>query len=419
MQNNSTEENQIKPNIYHILFDGFHSLVFLNALKTLNAINAFNGFTFFEKNRANYDDTFASFPSSRSGSFYEKGPFKHWIDIQDNPGIFSQLKKHGYELNQYTDNRNFIFNNTSLLKLNIDQLNHYKPATSHTSKALKRYDHIVKYQLTERIGKGTRLALSKFIKPFNIWLKNNNGYPSFPMDRFFLSDFVLSLPLMLEFINNEQDVPASGQYNFAHIMLPHSPFNWTRSFTASDSSYMEQVYCSMNLMILLINELKRIDRFKNSLIVFHADHGWSDVEFDYPYTADIPKSIFEILKNKINYTPFRFLHRSHALLLIKPPGSGEDKAFEVSDKLTQLADVPATISHLLSWNIKTPHGVPIFSGQWDFNRDLHMFAGLHRYNRLGLKCDFGTHFLKGRLAHVSINPENGWKHYPDLPISWD
>ena len=42
-----------------------------------------------------------------------------------------------------------------------------------------------------------------------------------------------------------------------------------------------------------------------------------------------------------------------------------------------------------------------------------------KYNKIGLKSDFGTHFLKGRLAHVSLNPENDWKIYPDLPISWN
>jgi len=414
-----TKMDQKKPNIYHILFDGFHSLVFLNALKTLNTINDFNGFTFFKKNRANYDDTFASFPSLWSGRFYKKGPFKHWIDIQKNPGIHSQLKRYGYELNQYTDNTDFTFNNTSLLKLNIDQINHYKPATSHAAKVLKSYNHFVKHLLSERIGKGTQLAFSKTIKPFNIQLKSKNGYPSFSVDRFLLSDFVLSLPLMLNFVKHEEKKPASGQYNFAHIMLPHSPFNWTRSFTSSDSSYIEQVYCSINLMILLINELKRLDRFNNSLIIFHADHGMSDVEFQYPFMDEVSEKIIKKIGSTINHPASRFLHRSHALLLIKPPGSDCIQPLEISDRITQLADIPPTIFDLLKWDSPTMYGSPIFSDNWDFTREIHLFSGLHRYNKLGLKCDFGKHFLRGHLAHFSLNTKNEWKIYPDLPISWN
>lgn len=411
--------NKKMPNIYHILFDGFNSLAFLKALKDSGDANAFNGFTFFKKNRANYDDTFASNSSLRSGSFYSGGPFKMWDDVQLNPGIFQQMNQYGYQLNQYTDSRNIFYKNAVQIKFNDDMLDHYKSKTSSMVKLLKRYNHFTKYILSERIGKGTRLALSQIIKPFNIWLKNNNGFPSFPLDRFFLSDFTLSLPMMLDFINTEKKRPASGHYNFAHIMLPHSPFNWSRSLEFTKSSYEEQVYASLHLMKLLIDDLKQLGRFNDSLIIFHSDHGWSDVDFKYPYLDKIPKKMLNKIENTINHPPSRFLHRSHALLMIKPPNVDSMHPLEISDRLTQLADIPSTISHLLDWDIQTPEGCSVFSENWDHNRELHMFTGLHKYNKMGLKCDFGIHYLKGELAHFSINPNNKWKIYPDLPISWN
>lgn len=411
--------NKKIPNIYHILFDGFNSLAFLKALKDFGDINTLNGFTFFEKNRANYDDTFASNSSLRSGSFYSSGPFKFWDDVQLNPGIFRQINKYGYQLNQYTDNKNIIYKNAVQVKFNDDMLDHYKFKTSNAVKLLKQYNHFTKYVFTERIGKGTRLAVSKTIKPFNIWLKSNNGYPAFPLDRFFLSDFTLSLPMMLDFINTEIKRPASGQYNFAHIMLPHAPYNWTRSFEFSESSYEEQVYSTMNLMKLLINELKRLNRFNNSLIIFHSDHGWSDVDFEYPYLNKVPQKVLEHIEKTINHQPSRFLHRSHALLLLKPPGADSLKPLETSDRLTQLADLPSTISHLLEWDIQTPEGASVFSDNWDHYRDVHMFTGLHKFNKLGLKSDFGKHYLKGKLAHFSISYDDKWRIFPDLSISWN
>ena len=409
-----------QPNIYHIVFDGFTSLVFLRALKDLSTFETFNGFTFFKNNRANYNDTVASLPSLSTGTFYEKGSFQHWKSRKFTSGIFMEMHENGYQLNLYTQNKKDSFEKAATKKFYDDLLNHYTPHASNALKTLKLYNYLADNRLSERIGKGTRLVLSKCMKPFKIQLNSNNGFPSFPVDRFLLSENVLALPMMLAFIRNEKTNPASGQYNFAHLMLPHIPVNWTRSFTAADDGfgYPEQVYCAINLMGLLINELKQRGRFSDSLIIFHSDHGWSGVDFEYPYMHEIPAPVLDKIQTITHHHPSRFLHRSHSLLLIKPPGPDNIRPLEISGKLTQLADIPATISHLTGRNTRWPVGMPVFSDNWDYNREVHLFAGLHRHNKLGLKCDFGKHFLKGRLAHVSLNPENEWKIYPDLPISW-
>jgi hypothetical protein len=378
----------------------------------------FNGFTFFEKNRSNYDDTFASNSSLRSGSYYSNGPFKSWDNVQLNPGLFGEIKRFGYQLNQYTDNHNVLYDNAVEIKLNEQMLHEYVFKPSAAAKLLMFYNRFTKYILSERIGKGTRLAFSNLFKHFNIWLKSKKELPSFPLDGFLLSDFILSLPLMLYFINNEKYRPGSNQYNFIHLMQPHSPFVWTHSFTYAQSSFEEQILCSINLMNLLIVELKRLGRFDTSLIIFHADHGWNDIGLSYPYLGEVPENILDKIEKTILYPPSRFLNRSHSLLMIKPPGSDSKKPLEISHRLTQLVDIPSTISHLLGWDIQTEQGAPIFSDQWNEQREIHMFAGLHRYNRLGLKCDFGKHFLKGKLAHFSLNADNKWIVYPDVPISW-
>lgn len=407
-----------KPNIYHVLFDGFYSIAFRNALKNRDVMNLFNGFTFFEKNRSNYDDTFASNSSLRSGSYYSGGSFKSWDNVQLNPGLFGKINFWGYQLNQYTDNHNILYDNAVEIKLNEQMLHEYKLKTSTAVRLLMLYNGLTKYILSERIGKGARLAFSTLFKPFDIWFESKKDFPSFPLDGFLLSDFILSLPLMLCFINNEKYRPGSKQYNFIHIMQPHSPFVWTPSFTYSQSSFEEQVLCSINLMNFLIIELKRLGRFENSMIIFHADHGWSDTGLSYPFLDEIPKSILDKIEKTILHPPSRFLNRSHSLLMIKPPGSDSRKPLEISNRLTQLVDIPSTISHLLGWDIQTEQGSPIFSDQWDEHREIHMFAGLHRYNRLGLKCNFGKHFLRGGLAHFSLTADNEWRIYPDLPISW-
>lgn len=408
-----------KPNIYHIVLDGFNSLVFMQALKDLKMVEAFNGFTFFKKNRANYNDTFASMASILNGSFFKDGSFKRWNRKKFNSGMLMKMNQHGYQINNYNVDKKFSFNNASLQKFQEDLLDKYISSSSHSSKILKAYNGFVNDYLSERIGKGTRLMLSKSLTPFKIWLKSSNGFPSFPIERFILSEFILSLPMMLDFVYNEKKINASGQYNFIHIMLPHSPYNWTRSFTSGESNYMEQVYCTINLMVLFINELKKFGRFKDSLIIFHSDHGWSEFDLDYPFLSKTPEKILQKIQTTTNHDPSRFLHRTHSLLLIKPPGSDSMKPFEVSDRLTQLIDIPSTISHLTGLEIIAKDGCSVFSNIKESNKEIHMYAGLHKYNKLGLKCVFGKHFLKGSLAHFSINQENEWKIYPDVPISWN
>jgi len=406
------------PNIYHIVLDGFHSLVFQKALEFLNVSHDFKGFTFFPENRANYNDTFASMASILNGGYFNGGPVKKWIQKKINEGLLMQMYQHGYKVNYYNINKKFSFKKAAMEKFQVDFLDHYTPRSSHLSKALKAYNFFTDECLPERIRKGTKLASSILITPFNFLLSSNAGYPSFSVKRFISSECALALPMMLDFIYNEKQLPDKGQYRHIHAMLPHAPYNWTRSFTSANTDYMEQVYCTINLMRLFINELKRLKKFNDSLIIFHGDHGWSNLDMPYPYLKSIPKKILNKIQTNTNYDPTRFLHRTHTLLLINPPGTEPLKPLEISDQVSQLTDIPPTLSHLTGLNIIAKDGDSVFSNTRQTNKEAHLFAGLHKYNKLGLKNDFGVHYLKGTLAHVSINQTHEWKLYPDIPISW-
>ena len=63
-KSNEQDRPKTLPNVYHIVFDGYSSFMFIDALKKLGCdVNDFDGFFFFKNNLSNYNTTDASLPS--------------------------------------------------------------------------------------------------------------------------------------------------------------------------------------------------------------------------------------------------------------------------------------------------------------------------------------------------------------------
>ena len=72
---------------------------------------------------------------------------------------------------------------------------------------------------------------------------------------------------------HEAQRPAYGQYIFVHLFLPHGPFHVDQECRPKFAGWPTAAKCSIKLMTDLISILKSLGRLKNSIILFHSDHG--------------------------------------------------------------------------------------------------------------------------------------------------
>lgn len=142
---------------------------------------------------------------------------------------------------------------------------------------------------------------------------------------------LISLHAFMNFRGIEKFLPEKNRYTFIHVMLPHAPYIFSADCSycigkkgLQKTSSHEQARCAMKLVGEFLGTLKALNRFDDSMIVIHADHGRRE------NLKDIES--MELARNA-----------SSALLLVKPAGRGAEAPFETSLAETMLLDVPATI----------------------------------------------------------------------------
>jgi hypothetical protein len=399
-------------NIYHITFDSYSSASLLDSLETMELTEKFDGFTFFKNNRANYGYTMVSVPSYMTGSFYEENAsLKEWQAQLNSSGIVNNVYEAGYKVSMYTPYSEWLHEKASHVKVHEDVLTRYKSLSSFCHFADLWLLRVVPNYLQQEVyweGKGvfTRLFVEDDM------LAGNNA-------RVFGS-----VELMRQLINDEADRPDHGQYVYAHLWIPHFPhiMNCDCVFTPDDSNYDEQALCATRLMVELIFKLKELGRYDESTIIFQSDHAikgrpCAENVSDCTMSLEIEKKIEAI--NLRNYPAKEIGNITRALLLIKPPLQSR-KPLVISDRPTQLADIPATLYDLLGLPVRAREGESVFSPDFPEDREIHIFIGLHlQRDEKGKKRVFGQDLFEGEANHFSFTGGEGWKVYPNIHVRWE
>jgi hypothetical protein len=409
---NPPEKLANRGNIYHVTFDGYSGVTFLESLETMQLREEFDGFTFFERNRANYIWTQLSVPSYMTGSFYEENnSLKEWKELRKSSGIFNNVYEAGYEVSMYTPHsESWVHEKASHVKVHEDVLMRYRSLSSFYHFAdlwLLRVVPNFLQQEVYREGKGifTRLL----VKEDRLAGGNAQVFGS--------------VELMRQLINDEADRPDHGQYVYAHLLIPHDPYVMNRDCVFSpDSGYNEQALCATRLMAELVSELKELGRYRESTIIFQSDHA---IVRNPPESGSNRTMSLEIKKeieviNLRQWPAERIDNVTRALLLVKPPlQSG--KPLGTSDLLTQLADIPATIYDLLDLQIRVKEGGSVFSPDIPETREIHIFIGLvvQEDRRTGKKYKWGKNLFEGEANHFSLANGRGWKVYPNIHVRWE
>jgi hypothetical protein len=148
-----------------------------------------------------------------------------------------------------------------------------------------------------------------------------------------------------EFLDLEAKLSPKNRYTFMHLIIPHHPYVLRKdcSFSSNleNTERIEQAACAYSLIKGLINHLKQVGRFDDSIIVIHADHGFGETR-----AFGIEDKLRPLVADSKDVTvPVAVGHlaRRRALLLIKPAGEFTPKEFIKSQTYTSLVDLGPTI----------------------------------------------------------------------------
>jgi hypothetical protein len=409
---NPPEKLTDRGNIYHLTFDSYSSASLLDSLETMELTEELDGFTFFKENRSNYDYTLVSVPSYMTGDFYEENDsLKEWRDQHKSSGIVNSVYDAGYKVSMYVRDRSWGHRKASHVKVHGDVLVQYKSLSAYCLFADLWLLRVVPNYLQQEVyweGKG--VFTRWFVKEGRLAATNARVFSS--------------VELMRQLINDEAERPDHGQYVYDHLWVPHPPYVMNRDcvFSPDDSDYDEQALCATRLMGEFISKLKELGRYHEATIIIQADHGIEEKPClgsasDCTMSLEIEKQIEAV--DLGNYSAKEIDNRTRALLLIKPPlQSG--KPLVISDRSTQLADIPATLYDLLDLPVQVKEGMSVFSPDFPEGREVHIFIGLHiQRDEKGETLEVADELFEGEANHFSFTSGKGWKIYPNIHFRWE
>ncbi len=329
------------PNIYHLIFDGYQSDVFPLTL-TPEIAEDLRGFHFFPRNITPSGRTRVSIPSVFAGKTWDpESPLESYISgaMDSEQSLLHQLAEAGYQTRGYLHKR-FSFE-PNLFDEVVYHQSYYRDDI--VRERLLRSDAFEVFWVYKYLPR----LLSRSILGDELVKRCENKRLA---PRAFVTG---SYATFSHFLDNEQHLPATGRYTFVHLLLPHEPFvlNGECEYRQG-ASPMEQFSCASRMIGRLVRRLKRLDRFDDSLILIHGDHGLN-LLLDGESLSSVAFDQGGVDWN----TP-----RSKALLLLKPAGRAASAELVVAQAETSLLDIKPTILQSIGVTFgQEIEGVPLTS----------------------------------------------------------
>lgn len=321
IQKTATGNSEL-PNIYHIILDEYQTDMF-NLTLNEQTSSKMGGFTYYPNNTTVFGRTGMSFPSIFTGKTYDFS--RPQIEYQQeafnsDKSYLHWLKNSGYKTSAY-----------------IHKIYTFEQPL---------FDEVIEHSNNADTKVGDLAYTKLFVK---LWLYANAPPPV--AERFIGEDFaeqlksqnvlpdaapVLSRDSFMNITNDHQKLDEPNSYRLIHLILPHFPYILKSDcsyYKDTDSTPLEQSYCATKLMVDFLENLKKLDRYDNSLIIIQSDHG-----------ARFKVQNNQLVKLKEDYYSEDWSYaRSRALLLIKTPGQKSTDQFKINNSETTLLDVAPTI----------------------------------------------------------------------------
>ncbi len=153
---------------------------------------------------------------------------------------------------------------------------------------------------------------------------------------------IYSYSVFQKFLSEEGRMAPHNRYSFMHLILPHFPYVFRADGTFGpplkngdmpETSRIEQARCIANMIVALIERLKALDRFDDSLIIIQGDHG-----------SGYGLSDTELAELNGLYSPEWHRARSRPVLLLKLAHNADaGRKFQVHEAEVSLFDIAPTI----------------------------------------------------------------------------
>ena len=397
------------PNIYHVVWDAYSSYALEPSVEVNELRDRLDGFVWFRENRTNYLNTRLSRPSFLSGTHFDPEHLERWMHSSRTGGVVTALSEAGYSASFYVRNRGWLHERASHVVTNVGLTNRRNGSILTLQLIDLWLVRIVPTALQNEVywdGKG---IASRYLRAQDAVAGEDERVYS-------------SMELARQVIEDEKNRPARGQYIHAHVYIPHGPYVLRRdcSYAAAATSYEEQSACSTLIMAELADELRRLGRFEDSLIIFQADHGsWETGLQELPGEIALPDVAAAMAGNVRQLSAPYVENQTRALLLVKPPGISS-QPLEVSDWRTQLLDVAATLLDMIDESApESGQSHSLLKSPFPEDRVINVYMGYKQRSADGKRnIYFGNDFEEGWFNHYSIDPEGRWTAHPNIRTHW-
>lgn len=314
----STEKNVII-----LVQDMFQADVFQQIINEDESYkDIFDGFTFYRNATGGYPTTYPTIAHMLTGDFYDNS-----IPIQDYIANISKKENLPLLLMQNNFNAEIYPMVQKAFHLND------KNATNISSQKTTENDSMFVINLYE-------LTLFRHMPHF---LKNQ--FYMEPADAFTLDHWVYDLEFKVKLLDESGAYDISPRFKFYHLFYPHNPFQLNEALEYEElpqnrEGFLIQSRASLKITEALLDKLREIGVYDNSMIFVVSDHGYRDAVDG----KQLPNNIIE--NKTLSLVDPHVKASGLPLIMFKPFSSTGE--LEISDAPVSLKDIPKTISDLMN-----------------------------------------------------------------------
>lgn len=335
-------------NVLHIVLDAFQADVFEQLIAAQDNSRYYNesfkGFTYYRETMGIFPRTKYSVPAFLAGKVYDNATESGYIEsVMKGKTILSVAEQNQFKIDIVADGAYQIGQYKDLPHDNILDLNDLPALGRESSEAALLLDltlfRILPGFLKPKIYNDQKWTISRIVR-------GDSEHLNF---EYFTNAIFLNV--FIDTMTANREAPT---YKYIHLFSTHGAkvVNKDCRYAGAAYPHKRRTYtymakCTLDSMAQLINKMKTLGIYDNTLILIHADHGgwvWnlrrpmddSDIGFQLPSDS------------KPRLLPVTIRAAASPLLAIKTPNATGH--ISTSNKQATLMDIPDTVSDIMGWN---------------------------------------------------------------------